>query len=244
MIRKAVIIAGGLGTRLRPVTYEIPKPLIPIQGRTLTEHILDILKDTGVEEVYLSVGYMHERIMEYFGDGSRFGMRIRYIVEDRPLGTGGWMKLIKPFREHFIALNGDNLFDLDFGEMYRFHLSKGAVVTIALTRVEDPRAYGVVTMDGDRITAFLEKSDRPLTDLINSGYYIFSPSVFRYLPSSDAFMLERDLFPKLAVEGVLYGFIHDGIWFDTGTFERWEAAIRGWRRRRTGGEGCPRRKGV
>ncbi|HID56175.1 TPA: nucleotidyltransferase family protein [Candidatus Poribacteria bacterium] len=231
MIRKAVIIAGGMGTRLRPVTYEIPKPLIPIRGRTLTEHVLDILKDAGVVEVFLSVGYMHERIRGYFGDGARFGVRMRYIIEDKPLGTGGWMKLIEPFQEHFIALNGDNLFDLDFREMYRFHLSRGAVATIALTKVDDPRAYGVVTMEGDRITAFLEKSDRPPTDLINSGYYIFSPSVFRYLPPSSAFMLERDLFPKLAEEGVLCGFIHDGTWFDTGTFERWEAAIRGWRRK-------------
>jgi len=230
MIRKAVIIAGGMGTRLRPVTYEIPKPLIPIQGKTLTEHILDILKDAGVEEVYLSVGYMHERIREYLGDGSRFGMKIRYIIEDKPLGTGGWMKLIEPLHEHFIALNGDNLFDLDLREMYQFHISRGAVATIALTRVDDPRAYGVVTMDGDRITAFLEKTPHPPTDLINSGYYIFSPSVFRYLPSSDAFMLEKELFPRLAEDGVLYGFIHDGIWFDTGTFERWEAAIRGWKR--------------
>jgi NDP-sugar pyrophosphorylase family protein len=219
------------------VTYEIPKPLIPIQGRTLTEHILDILRDAGVEEVYLSVGYMHERIAQYFGDGSRFGVRINYIVEDKPLGTGGWMKLIDPFDEDFIALNGDNLFDLSFRRMHRFHVSQRATVTVALTKVDDPRAYGVVMMEGSRISAFLEKSPNPPTNLINSGYYIFSPSVFRYLPHSDAFMLETDLFPRLAKEGKLYGFVHDGLWFDTGTFERWEAAIRGWKRLNSGGKG-------
>jgi len=230
MLRKAVVIAGGLGERLRPVTYEIPKPLIPIQGRPLVEHVIEILKlRGGVEEIYMSVGYMWERIKEHLGDGSRFGVRIEYIVEEEPLGTGGWMKLIDPFEEDFIALNGDNLFDLDFQAMYEFHRSRDAVATIALTRVDDPSEYGVVVTEGDRIARFLEKTPSPPTNTINSGYYIFSPRVFSYLPEKRRFMLERDLFPRLAEEGVLYGFVHEGLWFDTGTFDRWEAAIKKWR---------------
>lgn len=229
----AVLISGGLGTRLRPVTYEIPKPLIPIQGRTLTEHILDVLKDNGIQNVYMSIGHMARRIMDYFGDGSGFGVRMQYLVENEELGTGGWMRLMEPPGDDFAVLNGDNLLDLDYRAMESQHRRSGAIVSIALTEVEDVSSRGVVRLDGDWIVEFVEKPkpEEAPSKLINSGYYVFSPGVFAYLPKSQGFMLERDVFPDLAVIRRLGGFRTHCQWFDTGTFDRWNEAIHKWRKR-------------
>ncbi len=229
----AVLISGGLGTRLRPVTYEIPKPLIPIQGRTLTEQILDVLKEGGIKKVYMSIGYMAPKIMDYFGDGSKFGVEMRYIVEKEELGTGGWMKLIDSVpHDDFVALNGDNLLDVDLKDMLDFHQGNGALITIALTEVEDVSSRGVVRLDGDRIAEFVEKpkpEDAP-SNLINSGYYIFNPGVFEILPDGNRFMLENHVFPKVAELGRLCGYPTTGQWFDTGTLDRWQEAIFKWRK--------------
>jgi NDP-sugar pyrophosphorylase family protein len=231
-MRTAVILAGGLGTRLYPVTREIPKPLIPVQGRTLTEHVLDILKEHGVREVILSVGYKADKIKEYFGSGERFGVSITYLIEKEPLGTGGWMHLLECIPdEEFVVVNGDNLFDLDLDAALQIHKSTNALVTIGLTTVEDVEHYGVVDMDGDAILRFVEKPsrDEAPSNRINSGYYIFSPAVFSEVPDAAKFMLEKDLFPKLAANGRLSGFVSEAQWFDTGTFERWDKVIHEWR---------------
>jgi NDP-sugar pyrophosphorylase family protein len=236
-MKTAVILAGGLGTRLYPVTYEIPKPLIPVQGRTLTEHVIDILREHGITDVILAVGYKAQQIKEYFGDGDGFGVRITYIEEREPLGTGGWMHLLSQERvprEEFIVLNGDNLFDLDLHAMLARHKSEGALVTIGLTAVDDVEHYGVVEMQDHRILRFVEKPsrDEAPSHLISSGYYIFSPEVFSIIPPQRSFMFERDLFPRIASFGRLCGFVSDAQWFDTGTFERWEKVIKEWRRPR------------
>jgi NDP-sugar pyrophosphorylase family protein len=236
-MKTAVILAGGLGTRLRPVTYEIPKPLIPVQGRTLTEHVLDIFKENGIKTVYLSIGYMSDKIIAYFGDGKKFGLKIKYLVEKKALGTGGWMNLVKKedpdFSEDFIVVNGDNLFDVDFNEMFRKHKDNDAAITIALTTVDDPSQYGVAKLEGEKIVEFVEKpkKEEAPSNYINGGYYIFSPAVFRLMPNKEEFMLEKDLFPKVAKKGELYAFKSDSQWFDTGTFERWERVIKEWRKR-------------
>jgi mannose-1-phosphate guanylyltransferase len=229
---EAVIIAGGLGTRLRPVTLEIPKPLIPVQGRTLTEHVLDLLKEAGVTHVYLSVGHLAERIKGHFGDGSGFGVRISYVEETEPLGTGGWLRMVPRIKGDFIVVNGDNLFDLDFKAMIAAHRRHQATVTVALTKTDDVASKGVAALEGERITAFVEKPkpEEAPSDLANSGYYLFNERVFDHLPAERKFMLERDLFPQLASEGKLYGFVSDGQWFDTGTFERWAEVIEKWRK--------------
>ncbi|MBI4738035.1 nucleotidyltransferase family protein [Candidatus Woesearchaeota archaeon] len=214
----AVILAGGLGTRLYPVTLEIPKPLIPVQGRTLTEHILDLLKEAGVRRVYLSIGYRAKQVMDYFGDGSRFGVDMRYIVEDTPLGTGGWMNMIDCAHP-----------DLE-------HCSNAALITIALSEVDDPSAFGVARLEGNRIVEFVEKPPRELAPsrFISSGYYIFSPEVFSMIPSlippAGSFMLEKQVFPNVAKQGRLFGYPSRAQWFDTGTFERWEKVIKEWRK--------------
>jgi mannose-1-phosphate guanylyltransferase len=231
----AVILVGGLGTRLYPVTREIPKPLIPVQGRTLTEHTLDVLKEHGVRKVFFSVCYKADQIQAYFGDGSRFGLEIKYLVEPEQLGTGGWMHLMDEEdipHEDFMVVNGDNLFDADFHAALALHKRHGALATVALTTVEAVEHYGVVEMNGDAILRFVEKPPREEapSNKINSGYYIFSPEIFKEIPIERKFMLEKDLFPKLASKGKLFGFASDAQWFDTGTFELWDRVIHEWRK--------------
>src|SRR3989338_1086506 len=229
--RKAVILAGGHGTRLRPITYEIPKALIPIHNRTLTEHIFELLKKYEIREAILSVGYMKDKIKNYFGDGSKFGLKISYIEEDAPLGTAGPLKLAKQFlNETFIASNGDELKDLNIEEMYKLHKEKNALATIALTTVDDPSLYGVARLSGTKILEFVEKpkrKDAP-SNLINSGFYIIEPEVIDMIPKGFS-MLEKDVFPKLARQGKLLGYPFSGQWFDTGNIQRYEKAIKEWK---------------
>jgi len=235
-MKTAVILAGGLGTRLHPLTLEIPKPLIPVQGKTLTEQSMDVIKEAGIKTIYLSIGHMGDRIKEYFGDGSKFGVDMKYIIEDEPLGTAGWMRIVDKnhpdFDEDFIVINGDNLFNIDLNEVLAAHNKNDALVTIALTKVEDPSPYGVAKLDGNKILEFVEKpkKEEAPSNCINSGYYIFSKEVFNILPDKKKIMFERDIFPQAASIGRLFGFPSDAQWFDTGTFERWECVIKEWRK--------------
>lgn len=232
---KAVILAGGLGERLRPLTDTTPKPMVDVHGRTLTEHVFDILKRARVTEVYLSIGYMADRIQAHYGDGKRFGMKIHYLVEKERLGTGGWMRLIKRPSEDMLVVNGDNLFDLDLRDVYKLHKKMKADATIALTKVDDVRHYGIVELKGDRIMRFVEKPtpEEAPSNYANSGYYVFSPSAFDFMPAGrDAFMLEKDVFPAIAQKGLLCGFRSDAQWFDTGTHERLRKVNEEWLKRK------------
>lgn len=231
---KAVILAGGQGTRLRPLTLHTPKALIEIQGKTLTEHLFDLLKKYAIRDAILSVGYLAEKIRGHFEDGGKFGMNISYVEEDpkHPLGTAGPLLKAKEFlsRGSFICSNGDELKDINIPEMVKLHKQEKALVTIALTSVEDPTQYGVAKMDGNKILAFAEKprlKDAP-SRLINSGFYIIEPEVLEMIPEGFS-MLERDIFPKLAHMGKLHGYVFSGQWFDTGTMERLEAARKRWK---------------
>ena len=226
--KKAVILAGGKGTRLRPITYEIPKGLIPIDGKTITQYLLDLLKKFGINEVILSVGYMKEKIMDYFGDGSKFGVSIKYIEEDEPLGTAGPLKMAKHLlNETFIVSNGDELKDINIEEMYALHKQNNALITIALTTVSDPSKYGVARLSGSKILEFIEKpkkEDAP-SNLINSGFYIIEPEVIEMIPKGFA-MLEKEIFPRLAKEGRLVGYPFSGYWSDIGTIEKYDKVIK------------------
>lgn len=226
---KAVILAGGLGTRLRPVTLEIPKPLIPVQGKTLTEHVFDILKRAGVDDVVLSVGFGADKIKKYFGE-QFCGLNISYLEESEPLGTGGWMNLIVVSDSDFFVSNGDNLLDIDLRSVLKHHVEKGAVCTIVATRVEDASQYGSLVLENDKILDFLEKSKEISSGWVNSGYYVFNKKIFEFIPDKDKFMLEKDVFPLLAEKGLLNVFKSEGQWFDTGTFERWAEVIEKWRK--------------
>ncbi len=231
-VKKAFILVGGEGTRLRPFTYEIPKPLIPIKGKTLLEHVLDLLRKYQVNEAILSVGYKRGQIKDYFGNGARFGMKITYVEEESPLGTAGPMRMAESeLTDTFIMMNGDILTNLDLFAMIDQHEETGAVGTIALTTVEDPSRYGVARLKGNQILEFIEKpkKEEAPSKLINAGVYVLEPEVFNYIPKEGKSMLERDVFPKLANEGKLYGFPFAGQWFDTGTLEAYERVLSQWK---------------
>ncbi|MBD3309761.1 NTP transferase domain-containing protein [Candidatus Woesearchaeota archaeon] len=229
-IKKAVILAGGLGTRLRPLTLEMPKSLITVHRKTLIEHLLDLFKRYGITDITLAVGHMSDQIKERFGDGREYGVNISYVEEKEPLGTAGCLRLIKDrLTETFIMTNGDELKELDLEEMEKVHKDNDAAATIALWQVEDPSAYGVAKIEGNKILQFVEKpkKEEAPSNLINSGLYMIEPEVIDMIPEGFV-MLEKDIFPKLAEQEKLFGYPFKGQWFDTGTFERWETAIEEW----------------
>lgn len=229
--KKAVILAGGQGTRLRPITYELPKALIPVHDKTLTEHLFDLFRRHGITDVIMAVGHMSDKIKKHYGDGMQFGLNIKYVVEKEALGTAGPLLLAKEhLKETFIVSNGDELKDIDIEEMYHTHKKNKALVTIALTTVNDPTAYGVARLEGSRILEFVEKpkaKDAP-SNLINSGFYIIEPEVLELIKPGFC-MLEKDVFPELAKRKSLYGFPFSGQWFDTGNIERYERALKEWK---------------
>jgi NDP-sugar pyrophosphorylase family protein len=230
-IKDAVIIAGGVGSRLRPLTLETPKALIDINGKNLTEHVLDFLSKYDVRNVVLGVSYLADKVMDYFGNGSKHGFNISYTKEVKPMGTAGPLILGPHFKSTFLMINGDNLFDVDLERMYKLHKDNLAQATIALTYVDDPSRYGVVRMDHDKIVEFVEKPKREEapSHLISSGYYMLEPSVRGLVVGKDFAMMERHVFPKLTECGALYGYIGRGQWFDTGNFESLDLVRQYWK---------------
>jgi mannose-1-phosphate guanylyltransferase len=227
----AVILAGGKGTRLKPLTDKAPKSLVEVNGLPIIQYNIDLCRKHGIKNIILSVGYMREQIMKYYGDGSKFGVNITYIEEKEPLGTAGPLRLLKgKLTETFVVMNGDELKDVNLLKMYQAHIENNAKATVALTTIDDPSMFGVVLMDGQRIVRFVEKpkkEDAP-SKLINAGIYILEPEVLKYIPEGYA-MWELDVFPKLAKEGQLYGYPFSGQWFDTGTIEKLQFAAKQWR---------------
>ena len=225
---KAVLLVGGRGTRLKPLTDKAPKALLEVQGKTITEHLFDLLKKHGVRDVILCVGYLRDKVKDYFGDGSKFGMNISYVEEEEPLGTAGPLRLAKKYlKDSFIVSNGDELKSINIPRMFRLHKRKDALATIALTTVDDPAHYGVARLDGSRIIEFVEKPSHPPSNLINAGFYILEPEVIDMIPDGFS-MLEKDVFPKLAQLGRLRGFPFAGQWFDIGNIERYKIAEKKW----------------
>lgn len=228
---KAVILVGGEGTRLRPLTVNSPKPMIPVLNRPFLEHVLEYLRRNGINDVVLSMGYRSEVITNHFGDGSAFGVNLIYVHEDSPLGTAGAVKNAEQYLDGTcFVFNGDILTSLDLGEMLEFHRQKKAMVTISLTPVEDPTAYGLVELDDDhRVQRFIEKPtwDRVTTNLINAGTYIVEPEVFRYVPPKLYYMFEHGLFPVLLQTGdPIFGFPSNAYWIDIGTPQQYRGLHR------------------
>ena len=227
---KGAMLVGGFGTRLRPLTITTPKPMLPLVNVPFLEIELLHLREYGVDEVVLSTGYLPAVFDEYFGDGSRLGMKLVHVTEDEPLGTCGAIKNVagRLGEGPVIVCNGDILTDLDIGALLAYHEEKGAAVTITLTPVEDPTAYGLVPLDGDgRIKEFLEKPswDQVVTNLINAGTYVLDPGVLEQVPPGVNYSFERQLFPDLLEQGeALYGFPSDCYWLDLGTPEKYLAA--------------------
>jgi|GEM_PF-12939 len=222
----AIILAGGLGTRLMPLTDKTPKPLLPVKGKPIIEHAIDNFRKHGIKDIILSIGYKAEKIKEYFQDGKDFGVNINYCVESEPLGTGGAVKeSSKGIKETFVVINGDNLADFDWTSMLKEHRKNRAKITLALYPVEDVTQFGIARLEGKRIVEFIEKprkEDAP-SNLNNAGGYIIEPDALGILPRGKP-SIERDCFEKLAGKGVVYGYIHKGQWFPTDTMEKYNLA--------------------
>ena len=228
---KAVILVGGEGTRLRPLTSNLPKPMIPLVNRPFLEHVIEYLKGYGITDLILSMCYRPDVIESHFGNGSAFGVNLTYVVEQKPLGTAGGVKNVEKHLDGTCyVFNGDILTDLDLGAMLAYHREKAAKVTISLTPVEDPTAYGLVEIEPEgAVTGFIEKPtwDRVTTNLINAGTYIVEPEVFRYVPPNQHYMFEHGLFPvMLQVQDPLYGYASNSYWIDIGTPQKYLNAHR------------------
>jgi mannose-1-phosphate guanylyltransferase len=221
---QALILAGGEGTRLRPLTTTVPKPVVPLVDRPFIRFMLDWLSSHGVDDVVMSCGHLASGVRNVLGDGSAFGIRLRYVEEPRPLGTGGALKFAESLLDdRFLMLNGDVLTDIDLSAQMAQHERTGATATLALTPVEDPSAYGLVrTREDGEVTEFVEKPapDQIDTRNISAGAYVLERRVLELLAADEPASIERDVFPRLVGEG-LYGCVSDGYWLDIGTPERY-----------------------
>jgi mannose-1-phosphate guanylyltransferase / phosphomannomutase len=219
---KAVVMAGGEGSRLRPLTSSMPKPLVPVAGRPIMEHILLHLRRHQLRDVVATVQYMGASIRNYFGDGSEQGVALTYSVEDSPLGTAGSVMLARQqLGETFVVISGDSLTDIDLGAAARFHRERKAIATIVLKPVPNPLEYGVVVVDeGGAVQRFIEKPSwgEVISDLANTGIYILDPAVFDFFRPGEVTDWSGDVFPKLLKEGEhVFGWIADGYWEDVGS---------------------------
>jgi len=221
---QALILAGGEGTRLRPLTTTVPKPVVPLVDRPFIVFMLDWLREHGVDDIVMSCGHLASGVRNVLGDGSAFGIRLRYVEEPRPLGTGGALKFAEPLlADRFLMLNGDVLTDLDLSAQIAEHERAGATATLALTPVEDPSAYGLVRTTGSgEVTEFVEKPspDQIDTNNISAGAYVLERRVLDLLEAEQPASIERDVFPQLVGAG-LYGFVGEGYWLDIGTPDRY-----------------------
>lgn len=218
----AILLVGGFGTRLMPLTRNTPKPMLSVAGIPVTEHQLVMAKKAGITQIVLATSYLSDVFTPYFGDGSKWGMSIKYAVEKEPLGTGGAIRnaaQLLDSQESVVILNGDVLSSHDLAEQVRQHEAQDADVTLHLTQVEDARAFGCVPTDADgRVTAFLEKMDNPVTNQINAGCYVFNPHVINTIPLDTVVSVERETFPQLVSNGAkIYGFLDSAYWLDIGT---------------------------
>jgi mannose-1-phosphate guanylyltransferase / phosphomannomutase len=226
---KAVVMAGGEGTRLRPLTSNQPKPMVSIVGKPCMEHILELLKQHGMEDVIVTVAFLPQAIRSYFGDGSSLDMNIGYSVEESPLGTAGSVRLAADrLDDTFLVISGDALCDVDLTRLVEFHREKGASVTIGLKSVDNPLEFGIVVTDEEgRIERFLEKPSwgQVFSDTINTGIYVLEPEVLRHIPTDRPYDFSKELFPLLLEMGrPMYGFVLDGYWQDIGNLDQYRQA--------------------
>lgn len=222
---KAVILVGGKGTRLQPLTTERPKPIVPLVDRPFMAYMLEWVASHGITDVIMCCGFLPDALQEVLGDGSRYGVSLTWVIEPDPRGTAGALKMAQEHIDgRFVMLNGDVLTDIDLGAQIRHHEQAGAVGTLGLVAVDDPTAYGLVRLrDDGRVSGFLEKPDPAEidTDLVSAGVYVLEPSVLDLIPPDRAVSIEREVWPRLVDDG-LYGCAHrDAYWMDIGTPERY-----------------------
>ncbi|MFH1095750.1 MAG: nucleotidyltransferase family protein [Candidatus Micrarchaeota archaeon] len=212
---KAIICCGGQGTRLRPLTYTTPKPMLPLGERPILEYVVRHLKRNGFNDIYMTVGYLKEQIMNYFGDGSKWGVKIQYAVEEGEAGTAGSLVPLRKWAdEPFLVQMGDHLSRLNLKKMYAYHKKQGGIATVSLKRTGVPLEYGVAKLDAkERIVAFEEK---PIVrNLVNAGVYVLEPRIFDYIKPKEDFA--KNVFPRLlASKQQINGFVFDEYWLDIG----------------------------
>src|ERR1700759_2983900 len=221
---QAVILVGGEGTRLRPLTSTVPKPVVPLVDRPFIAFMLDWLVTHGIDDVIMSCGFLATSVRNVLGDGSAYGVRLRFVEEPDPRGTAGALKYASSMLdERFLMLNGDVLTDIDLTAQIAQHERTGAVGTLALAPVADPSAYGLVRLDADNaVREFVEKpsADQIDTNMISAGAYVLERSILEMVPADVNVSIEREVWPRLVGQG-LYGFPSDAYWLDIGTPERY-----------------------
>lgn len=224
--RAGILLVGGFGTRLQPLTFTTPKPMLNVAGYPFTEHQIIKAREAGITQIILATAFKAELFEPYFGDGSRFGISISYAVEKEPLGTGGAIANAAKLLHHsgneglqVAIFNGDVLSGHDLSKQFDFHNEKDADITLYLTRVPDARAYGAVEFDeANRVLAFNEKMENPPTNTINAGCYIFSKKALDLIPEGRVVSVERETFPQALASGIrVFGFVDDHYWLDIGT---------------------------
>lgn len=231
---QALILAGGFGTRLRPLTLNTPKPVVSLVGRPILAYQIEILKHAGIADIILSLNYQPTRIQEIIGDGADYGVKIRYVVEPEPLGTAGAVKFAEEFiKETTVILNGDNLINLDIHALIQYHREKQAIMTIVLETVENPSAFGLVEVDEtQRVLNFLEKPkpeeiEKMRTRTVNAGTYVLEPEVLSLIPAGENYSFEYGVFPELLRrQEKIFAFVTDSYWLDVGTPQRYLQAHR------------------
>jgi len=227
---RAVVLVGGFGTRLRPLTLTTPKPMLTVGHRSIVENLVHMLARAGVNEVVLGLGFRPEPFVQAFPDGTCAGVRLHYAVEPEPLDTGGAIRFAADdagINETFIVVNGDIITDLDVSALVARHQETGAEATIHLTPVEDPSAYGVVAIDQDgRVERFVEKPapGTAPSNLINAGTYVFEPSILQRIPTGRKVSIERETFPAVVADGRLFAWSTNDYWIDTGRPETYRQA--------------------
>jgi NDP-sugar pyrophosphorylase family protein len=234
-IMKAIIQAGGMGTRLRPVTYEIPKPLVPVNKKPIINHLIGLFHRYGFSDIAVIANKNHQDDFYRWGKAWRDDLptkEVSIFYEETPRGTFGGLEPLREWvgSEPFILSWSDELKDFDLDALAQIHRQSGGVATIALAQVENARDYGVPILDGTRVTEFLEKPEHPPSHFINAGLFMVNPEIFEWADwSQQTIMIEKDIFPKLAAEGRLHAFRDETArWYDCGNLERWERAMKEW----------------
>lgn len=230
--KKAVILAGGKGTRLYPLTKKIPKPLLPVNKKPIINHLVDLFNSQGVKDVAVLISKKHKKHFyqwqkKYYQKKSP---KIKLFEEKKPLGTFGGFHLLKNWIENnsFFVSNGDELKEIDLKKLTHFHQNNDSIATIALVKVPNPKQYGVAVCKNGKIKKFLEKPKNPPSNYISSGLYLLSPEIFNYHQGPKFTMIEKDVFPQLVKEKKLAGFKFEGKWMDTGTWKRYAKALKNW----------------
>jgi len=231
-LSRAVILCGGNGVQLRPFTYELPKALIPVKGRPLLEHTIDMLRDQGIRDIVLTVDYLGDKIEQHFGDGAKFGVKIQYVQLKKPAGTAGSLSAVENVigTQPFLLLYGDVLASIDYQELIEFHANHKKLVTMAVTSHADPSAAGAVSLRGSKVVSFTEKPKTAgHSRLISAGIFVMEPAIFATLVATKPASLEEMVFPQLVDKGEIVGFVFDAPWYDITTPESYERVLKEWK---------------